>query len=100
MDEDIMNNEIIKRMQKIEDKYMNKYLSNEVKELVNDVIKNKCKDFKENIFYKEVVEIDEELTDIFPSKKNNIKNKKKKRLKIYSDSEDDEENENNKKVKK
>ncbi len=96
MVEEIMNNELIQKLEHIEEKYKNKYLRDEVKELYNDVVQNKCKDFKENIFYKQVVEIDEEL-NLFGAVD---ENKKRKRLKIYSDSEDDEENENNKKVKK
>ena len=96
MVEDIMNNDLIKKLGEIEEKYKNKYLREEVKELYNDVINNKCKDFKENIFYRQVVEIDEEL-NLFGSID---EKKKRKRLKIYDDSEDDEENVNNKKLKK
>ena len=96
MAEDIMNNDLIKKLGEIEEKYKNKYLREEVKELYNDVINNKCKDFKENIFYKQVVEIDEEL-NLFGTID---EKKKRKRLKIYDDSEDDEENANNKKLKK
>ena len=91
-----MNNDLIKKLGEIEEKYKNKYLREEVKELYNDVINNKCKDFKENIFYRQVVEIDEEL-NLFGSID---EKKKRKRLKIYDDSEDDEENVNNKKLKK
>ena len=88
MNEEILNNDMIKKLQVIEEKSIKRYLREEVKELFNDV-QNKCKDFKENVFYKQVAEIDEELLDIFPPYNNN--KKKKKRLKIYVDS--DEENE-------
>ena len=100
MDEDLMNHDMIKKLQKIEEKTINKYLGEGVKELFNDVQKE-CRDFKENVFYREVVDIDEELTDIFPQSKNNVQNKKKKkRLKIYSDSEDEDiEEHKNKKFK-
>ena len=87
MNEEILNNDMIKKLQIIEEKSIKRYLREEVKEMFNDV-QNKCKDFKENVFYKQVAEIDEELLDIFPPYNNK---KKKKRLKIYVDS--DEENE-------
>ena len=93
MNEEILNNEMIKKLQAIEEKSIKRYLREEVKELFNDV-QNKCKDFKENVFYKQVVEIDEELLDIFPPY--NYKNKKqKKRLKIYIDSDEENEEEEN-----
>ena len=94
MNEEVMNYDIIKKLQEIENKSIKKYLREEVKELFNDV-QIKCKDFKENIFYKQVSEIDEELMDIFPSY-NNTNKKPKKRLKIYidSDEENEEKNEN------
>ena len=97
-----MNNEMIKKLQKIEEKSLKKYLKNEeVKEMINDVIKNDCKDFREKIFFKEVAEIDDELVDIFPSYKNSKNNIRKKRIKVYSDSEDEEQDKNiNKNTKK
>ena len=99
MIEEIMNNEMIKKLQKIEEKYTNKYLREEIKEIFNDVVQKNCKDFKENIFYKQVVEIDEEL-DLFPSSKYINNNKTKKRLKIYNDSDDDDEEEIENSIKK
>ena len=66
-----------------------RYIREDLKDLINDVIYNKCKDFKENVFYKQVKEIDDESND-FGFKKNNYeKNKNKTRLRIYSDSEDE-----------
>ena len=99
MTEEIMNNEMIKKLQKIEEKYTNKYLREELKEIFNDVVQKNCKDFKENIFYKQVVEIDEEL-DLFPSSKYINNNKTQKRLKIYNDSDDDDEEEIENSIKK
>lgn len=93
-DDPIMSNDLIKKIQEIEEKYKNKYLREDVKELYNEVIENECKDFKENVFYKQVVDIDEELDSLEPNKNYDLN--KKKRLKIYSDSEEEEDNEKNK----
>ena len=87
----IINNDLIKKIQEIEEKYKNKYLREDVRELYNEVIENECKDFKENVFFKQVVDIDEELDLLEPIKNYDIK-KKKKRLKIYSDSDEEEDN--------
>ena len=76
MKADVLDNDLIKKIQKIEEKYL---------------INNKCKDFKENIFFKQVKEIDDESNN-FGKNKNN--NKTSKRLKIYSDSESDDDNKN------
>ena len=89
MEENVFDNDLIKKIQKIEKKYLNKYIREDLKDLVSDVINNKCKDFKENIFYKQVKEIDDESNNF-----GQIKNNKTKRLKIYSDSEDEENNNN------
>ena len=89
MQENIFDNDLIKKIQKIEKKYLNKYIKEDLKDLVGDVINNKCKDFKENIFYKQVKEIDDESNNF-----GQINNNKTKRLKIYSDSEDEENNNN------
>ena len=89
MEENIFDNDLIKKIQKIEKKYLNKYIREDLKDLVSDVINNKCKDFKENIFYKQVKEIDDESNNF-----GQINNNKTKRLKIYSDSEDEENNNN------
>ena len=88
MEENVFDNDLIKKIQKIEKKYLNKYIRDDLKDLVGDVIYNKCKDFKENIFYKQVKEIDDESNNFGPINNNN----KTKRLKIYSDSEDEENN--------
>ena len=89
MEENVFDNDLIKKIQKIEKKYLNKYIREDLKDLVSDVINNKCKDFKENIFYKQVKEIDDESNNF-----GQINNIKTKRLKIYSDSEDEENNNN------
>ena len=89
MEENVFDNDLIKKIQKIEKKYLNKYIRDDLKDLVGDVIYNKCKDFKENIFYKQVKEIDDESNNF-----GQINNNKTKRLKIYSDSEDEENNNN------
>ena len=89
MEENVFDNDLIKKIQKIEKKYLNKYIREDLKDLVSDVINNKCKDFKENIFYKQVKEIDDESNNF-----GQINNNKTKRLKIYSDSEDEENNNN------
>ena len=88
MEENVFDNDLIKKIQKIEKKYLNKYIREDLKDLVSDVINNKCKDFKENIFYKQVKEIDDESNNFGPINNNN----KTKRLKIYSDSEDEDNN--------
>ena len=88
MEENVFDNDLIKKIQKIEKKYLNKYIRDDLKDLVGDVIYNKCKDFKENIFYKQVKEIDDESNNFGPINNNN----KTKRLKIYSDSEDEDNN--------
>ena len=88
MEENVFDNDLIKKIQKIEKKYLNKYIREDLKDLVSDVINNKCKDFKENIFYKQVKEIDDESNNFGQI------NNKTKRLKIYSDSEDEENNNN------
>ena len=89
MKEDVMDNDLIKKIQKIEEKYLNKYVRDDLKDLINDVIHNKCKDFKENVFYKQVKEIDNESND-FGFKNHDYQNKKNKsRLRVYSDSEDE-----------
>ena len=93
MQENIFDNDLIKKIQKIEKKYLNKYIKEDLKDLVGDVINNKCKDFKENIFYKQVKEIDDESNNFCAVKDKKDENKNK-RLKIYSDSEDEEENNN------
>lgn len=98
MSEDVYNNEMIKTIQKIEDKYTNKYLRDGFREFFNEVIQEECKDFKEK-FFKEVAEIDEELDDFFPENKKR-KIFKKKRPKVYSDSEDENEDEKEEKGKK
>ena len=56
------------------------------------MINNKCKDFKENIFYKQVKEIDDESNDFGTINYIN----KTKRLKIYNDSDDEDKEEKNK----
>ena len=89
MEENVFDNDLIKKIQKIEKKYLNKYIREDLKDLVSDIINNKCKDFKENIFYKQVKEIDDESNNF-----GQINNNKTKRLKIYSDSEDEENNNN------
>ena len=53
------------------------------------MINNKCKDFKENIFYKQVKEIDDESNNF--GQINYIN--KTKRLKIYNDSDDEDKEE-------
>ena len=82
MQENILDNDLIKKIQKIEEKYLNKYIREDLKDMIKDVINNKCKEFKENIFYKQVQEIDDESNN-FGLKQNN---NSKKRIKIYSDS--------------
>ena len=96
MQENIFDNDLIKKIQKIEQKYLNKYIREDLKDLVGDVINNKCKDFKENIFYKQVKEIDDESNNF--GQINYIN--KTKRLKIYNDSDDEDKEEKKKLVKK
>ena len=71
MEEDILDNELINKMKKIEENYLNNYIRDDLKELVNEVINNKCKNFKQNIFYKQVKKIDDESNVL------NYKNNKK-----------------------
>ena len=91
MEEDVHDNDLIKKIKKIEEKYTNKYIRDDLKDLISDVMNNKCKDFRENVFYKQVKEIDNESNDFSSKDDKNQKNKKKKRLRIYTDSEDDDE---------
>ena len=91
MQENILDNDLIKKIQKIEEKYLNKYIREELKDMIKDVINNKCKEFKENIFYKQIQEIDYDSNN-FGKKQNNDS---KKRIKIYSDSESEDESKDN-----
>ena len=91
MEEDVHDNDLIKKIKKIEEKYTNKYIRDDLKDLISDVMNNKCKDFRENVFYKQVKEIDNESNDFSSKIDKNQKNNKKKRLRIYTDSEDDDE---------
>ena len=91
MEEDVHDNDLIKKIIKIEEKYTNKYIRDDLKDLISDVMNNKCKDFRENVFYKQVKEIDNESNDFSSKIDKNQKNNKKKRLRIYTDSEDDDE---------
>ena len=72
---------------------INKYIKDDLKYLISDVINNQCKDFKENVFYKQVKEIDDETND-FGTKSNY--EQKNKRLKIYNGSDNEDENEKKK----
>ena len=99
MKEDILDNELIKKIQKIEEKFLNKYIRDDLKDLVSDVINNKCKNFKQNIFYKQVKEIDDESNDFSYKKKGNKNINDIKRFKVYSDSESDDEKEKKTKIK-
>ena len=91
MKDDVLDNDLIKKIQKIEEKYLKKYIREDLKDIVSDVINNKCKDFKENIFFKQVKEIDDESNNFG---KNKNYNKTSGGLKIYSDSESDDDNKN------
>ena len=97
MADNALNNDMIKKIRKIDDKFTKKYLKDDFRDFYNDVIENKCKDFRDNIFYKQVADLDEELIDFFPKYKEYKRRTKKiqKRLRIYSDSEDENEDENN-----
>ena len=103
MADNVLDNDMIKKIRKIDDKFTKKYLKDDFREFFNDVIEKQCKDFRDNVFYKQVADLDEELIDFFPKYKEYKRRTKKiqKRLRIYSDSEDENDDENdNKKTKK
>ena len=103
MADNVLDNDMIKKIRKIDDKFTKKYLKDDFREFFNEVIEKQCKDFRDNVFYKQVADIDEELIDFFPKYKEYKRKTMKipKRLRIYSDSEDENEDENdNKKIKK
>ena len=98
MDEDVMNNDMIKRLQKIEEKSIKKHLKNGMKDIFYDVIQNRCKDFRENVFFKEMAEIDEELDSFSPKRNyNKNENKDRKKIRYYIDNENEEEEEESEK---
>ena len=83
MEENVLDNELIKKIQKIEEKFLKKYIRNDLKDLVSDVINNKCKNFKENVFYKQVKEIDDESNDFGYKNKDNKNNIDQKIINFY-----------------
>ena len=94
-----MDNDLIKKIKKIEEKYLNKYIREDLKDFISDVIHNKCKDFKEKIFFKQVKEIDDESNNFGSQNGKYQNNKNIKRFRVYSDSESEEENEEKKYIK-
>ena len=66
MADNVLDNDMIKKIRKIDEKFTKKYLKEDFREFFNDVIEKQCKDFRDNVFYKQVAEIDEELIDFFP----------------------------------
>ena len=86
-DDDFLQNEIIKNMEKIEFDHANKYLRNNVKEIFDD-IRNECKDFRNNVFYKKMADLDEHLDDAY------IRHKKDQNNNIQNHEKENEERQN------
>ena len=77
-DDDFLQNEIVKNMEKIENSHVNKFLRTNLRDIFNDV-RNECKDFRNNVFYKKMADLDDQLDNAYIRHKKNEVYEKNKR---------------------